>query len=367
MRFSISQTEFLNALSVIQKGISTRSTLAILSGVLLEAEQDQLVLKSTNGGDLSVKYTAQALVEEPGKTVVSARLLLDIVKNLNDAAVHFATSGELATIKCDTSKFTVKTIDPDDFPEFPELTPDHMVSLSYQDFCAMIKRVSRAVSKEQDRVILTGINIVVEDNLLRMVATDSYRLALDEQPLSSAVEPFSAVISGSFLQEVTSLPKSASTITLGITGNQIVLSYGNTILINKKINGNYPNYKQILPSTYSARISIPVSQLSAAVRRMTLVGGKNAQMKLALYPQNQFIMVSAQTADIGSVEDSLPCSGEGNDLQIAFNCSYFLDGLSAIDSETCFLDVQAANRPGVLRAADGKRFLYLIMPVKIHA
>ena len=368
MRFSISQSELANALSVIQKGVSARSTLAILSGVLLIAEGNSLVLKSTNGGDISVTYTANALVEEPGRIVVSAKLFLDIVKNLNDAAVHFTTVGDTAQIKCDTSHFTIKTINPEDFPEFPQASPENSVILPYGDFCTMVRRVARATSKDQDRIILTGILVSVEDNKLTMVATDSYRLALTSYGLKDQENlHFSAVISGSFLQEVSSLPKGEGNITLSIADNQIIISYGNTILINKRINGNFPNYKQLLPAsqTFTAEVVLPVVAFSASARRMALIGEKNAQMKLSLYPKNQFVNISAQTSDVGSVEDSLPCAGQGDDVQIAFNCAYILDGLSVIETEMCSLDVQASNRPGIIRAGEGQDYLYLIMPVKL--
>ena len=368
MRFSISQAELSNALSIIQKGVSTRSTLAILSGVLLIAENDSLVLKSTNGGDISVKYTANALVEEPGKVVVSAKLFLDIVKNLNDAAVHFTTIGDTAQIKCDTSNFTIRTIDPEDFPEFPQPSPQNSVTLPYMEFCSMVRRVARATSKDQDRLILTGVLVSVDEGKLTMVATDSYRLALTSYDLPAEnTSQFSAVISGTFLQEVSSLPKGEGNVILAVSENQIIISYGKTVLINKRINGNYPNYKQLLPAaqSFTAEVVLPVAAFTASARRMALVGEKNAQMKLSLFPKNQFVNITAQTSEIGSVEDSLPCTGEGEEVQIAFSCSYILDGLSVIETEMCVLDVQASNRPGIIRAGEGQNFLYLIMPVKL--
>ena len=368
MRFSISQSELANALSIIQKGVSPRTTLPILSGVLLIAQDDSLILKSSNGGDISVTYTANALVEEPGRIVVSAKFFYDIVKNLNDAAVHFTTIGDTAQIKCDTSNFSIKTINPDDFPEFPQAGVQEKVEIPFTEFCTMVRRVARATSKDQDRIILTGVLISVEDNTLTMVATDSYRLALTSCKLENETAPrFSAVISGSFLQDVASLPKGDGMITLALADNQIIVSYGNTTLINKRINGNFPNYKQLLPasSAFTAQVVLSVAALSASVRRMALVGEKNAQMKLSIFPTNQFINISAQTSDVGSVEDSLPCAGEGSDMQIAFNCSYVLDGLSVIETETCSLDVQASNRPGIIRAGEGQDYLYLIMPVKL--
>lgn len=368
MRFSISQSELTNALSIIQKGVSTRSTLAILSGVLLITEGDTLTLKSTNGGDISVKYTAKALIEEPGRVVVSAKFFLDIVKNLNDAAVHFTTIGDTAQIKCDTSNFSIKTINPEDFPEFPQANAQETIKLPYSEFCSMVRKVARAASKDQDRMILTGVLVAADNQKLTMVATDSYRLALTSYELQNpTTSKFSAVIASAFLQEVASLPKGEGDITLAVADNQIIISYGNTVLINKRINGNFPNYKQLLPAnqSFTARVILPVQTFISSVRRMALVGEKNAQMKLSLFPKNQFININAQSSDIGSVEDSLPCAGEGEDVQIAFNCAYILDGLSAIDTETCSLDVQASNRPGIIRAGEGQDYLYLIMPVKL--
>ena len=368
MRFSISQNELLNALTVVQKGISARSTLAILSGVLLIAEGDTLTLKTTNGGDLKVTYTANALVEEPGKTVVSAKLLFDIVKNLNDAAVHITVSDDLAHIKCDTSSFTIHTINADDFPEFPQPSPDNAITLPYTEFCQMVRRVARATNKEQDHLILTGILLEVHNGKLIMVATDSYRLALTQYEFPTPItQQFSVVISGSFLQEVASLPKGIGDITIAVAENQIIITYQNTILINNRITGNFPNYKNILSGakSYAAQVVLPVSAFTASVRRMALIGEKNALMKLSLFPQNKCMNIAAKTSEVGSVEDSLTCAGDGMDVQIAFNCAYVLDGLAAIETEMCSLEVQAANRPGIIRAGEGQDYLYLIMPVRL--
>ncbi len=368
MKFSISQSELANGLSIVQKGVSARSTLAILSGVLLIAEGDSLTLKTTNGGDISVTYEANALIEEPGRVVVSAKLFFDIVKNLNDAAVHVVVENDVAQITCDTSHFTIKTINADDFPEFPRAEAENSINLPFIDFCTMVRRVSRAVSKDQDRIILTGVLVTAEEGKLTMVATDSYRLALTSYELkNNPYTQFSAVISGSFLQDVASLPKEGSDIELSVADNQIIVAYGKTVIISKRINGNYPNYKQLLPAegAYNAQVVLPVSSFSAAVKRMALLGEKNTQMKLSLYPQSQVTTISAQSVDVGSVEDTLACAGEGEDVQIAFNCAYVLDGLSAIETPSCFLEVTASNRPGIIRAGKGQDYLYLVMPVKL--
>ena len=201
MKFSINQSELQNALSVVLKGIATRSTLPILSGIYLDAHDDTLTLQATDL-ELSIQYSVSALIEETGKAVVPGKLFSEIVKNLPDAAVHVAAEDDSAVITCDTASFSIKTLDAEDFPGFPHVDVQQEVSIPFTQFASMVKRVARVVSKDESRAILTGVLITLEDTTLKMVATDSYRLAITEAELpESSAEEFQAVIAGSFLQE----------------------------------------------------------------------------------------------------------------------------------------------------------------------
>jgi len=164
MRFSISQSEFLNALNVVQKGISPRATLPVLSGVFLETRGDEICFQTTDL-EMSVQYTAAALIEEEGATVLPGKLLADIVKNLPDAAVHVEASDEGAVISCESSSFSIRTLSAADFPSFPHVVPERQVHVPFEEFSTMAKKVCRVVSKDESRMILTGVYIAVEDNI----------------------------------------------------------------------------------------------------------------------------------------------------------------------------------------------------------
>lgn len=347
------------------KGVATRSTLPVLSGVYLDAEGDTLTLQTTDL-ELSIQYTVSALIESEGRAVVPGKLFSEIVKNLPDAAIHVNTEEDAALITCDTSAFSIKTLDPDDFPGFPHVDVQQTVAIPFSRFSSMVKRVARVVSKDESRAILTGVLITVDDSLLKMVATDSYRLAITEIELENAqAEEFEAVISGGFLQEIASLPRTDTPVTLALAENQIVVTYQNTVFVNRRIEGNFPNYRQLLPDSYTTRVSLSVEHLTAGVKRTSLLGQTSSPVRFDIDVEAQTTQLSSTAQDIGSAQETLSCSGEGENVEIAFNYSYVLDGLSSIDTEEVYLEVQSALKPGIFKAAEPENYLYLVMPVRI--
>ncbi len=365
MKFSINQSELQNALTVASKGIATRSTLPILSGICLDAEGDSITFQSTDL-ELSIQYTTAALVEAEGKVVVPGKLFSDIVKNLPDAAVHVESVDDTVFITCGSSSFSIKTLDAEDFPGFPEVDIDQEIEIPFSQFVSMVKRVSRVVSRDESRAILTGVLITLEESLLKMVATDSYRLAITEAELeTSQTQNFQAVISGSFLNEIASLSSTNYPITLALAENQIVITYHNTVFINRRIEGTFPNYRQLLPETYTTRIGVDVESLAAGVKRTSLLGQSSSPVKLDINNDSNTLLLSAIAQDVGSAQETIDCAVEGEDVEIAFNYSYVLDGLAAIETEKVFLEVQSSLKPGIFKADEEENFLYLVMPVRI--
>ncbi len=396
MKFSINKSELQNAVSIVLKGTSANSTLPALSGVLLEANQDGLTLQSTDS-QLSVQYSVAALVEEEGKALVPGKLFSDIVKSLADAAVLVETEGEKATIICDNATFSISTLSADDFPAFPHVAVSRQIEVPFSLFASMVKRVVRAVSKDESRAVLTGVLIVCEDERLRMVATDSYRLAIaeatlpgGERQLGSRVtedaiaedgakaediqgaddsdenpSAFEAVIDGSFLSEVSALPKTESPVRIALAENQIVVTCDDTVFVNRRIEGNFPNYKQLLPETFATRAVFEADALTAAVKRASLLGSSTSPVKFTLDSDSQMTQVSATSQGVGDVQEAVACEIEGEDAEIAFNHAYVLDGLTTQEGEKVCLEVQSALKPGVFRAPEeAGSFLYLVMPVR---
>ena len=365
LKFSISKTELQNAIAIVIKGVSTRSTLPVLSGILLEVTGDALILQTTDL-ELSIQYTTAALVEEEGKAVVPGKLFSDIVKNLPDAAVHVEADEGNALITCDSSSFSIKALNYEDFPGFPHVDVSQRIEVPFTQFAAMVKRVARAVSKDESRAILTGAFVTLEDNRFKMVATDSYRLALTEVELpNSSADEFEAVISGSFLQDIASLPKTESNVQIALAENQILVSCEDTVFINRRIEGNFPNYRQIIPQSWATKTCFTTQELITAVKRVGLVSALSSPVKIDINAEAGNAIINAATQDVGSAEEVVGCEVAGESIQIALNHQYVLDGLMSVSTDQVFFETTSPMKPGIFRAGAGENFLYLVMPVRV--
>lgn len=363
MKLSINQSELLNALSIVQKGISARSTLPVLSGVFVEARGDEVCFQTTDL-ELSIQYTCSALIEEEGATVFPGKLIVDIVKNLPDAAVHIETTDENAVISCDSSSFSIKCLAAIDFPAFPQVLPEQQISVPFEAFSTMARKVCRVVSKDESRAILTGVLIEVEGQTLKMVATDSYRLAVTEKQLATAADEFNAVLAGGFVADLAGLPKTGEDISLALAENQIIVSYAGTVFINRRIEGKYPNYKQLIPPSYETRCLVDRNALLAAVRRASLLEHNRSQVRFSVNAATQTIQLTT-SQDVGSTQEIVKAQVEGADVEIGFNSYYVVEGLSAMESAEVSFEIQGPLKPGIMKGSAEENYLYLVMPVRL--
>ena len=363
MKFSINQAELLNALSIVLKGISSRSTLPVLSGIFAEAKGDEVVFQTTDL-ELSIQYTCAALVEEEGSTVFPGKLVVDIVKNLPDAAVHVESSDDAAVITCDSSSFSIKCLNPIDFPAFPQVVREQQISVPFEAFSSMARKVCRVVSKDESRAVLTGVLVEVEGGQLKMVATDSYRLAVTQTPLVSGSSDFSAVLAGGFVSDLAGLPKTGEDMTLALAQNQIIVSYAGTVFINRRIEGRFPNYRQLIPTTYETRCLIDRTTLLAAVRRASLLDHNRSQVRFSVNMASQTVQLTT-SQDVGSTQEIVKAEIEGADVEIGFNSFYVIEGLSAMESSEVALEIQSSLKPGIMKGTADENYLYLVMPVRL--
>ena len=364
MKFSVSRSELLDALSVVGKGMSARSTLPILSGILVSASEGEIQLQATDL-EVSVRRSCAALIEDPGQVVVPGKLLTEIVRSLPEAAVTLETEAETAHIRCQNSSFTVKTLNASDFPKFPEVVVEKTVSLPSVVMGTAVRRVSRAVSRDETRATLTGVLVVVEGPSLRMVSTDSYRLAVSEVVLEqNSQENIEVVVPGKALDEVTRLAPSDGEIKIGLSENQIVFEFGQTTFVTRRIEGNFPNYKQIIPKDSTTTVDISSEEFTASVKRVSLMALHNSPIKITVNTADQTLSLSAATQDVGDASEDLMVKAEGDDVSIAFNHSFLMDGLTSAGSDTVRIEIKDAEKPGLLKSVDEEGFLYVLMPVR---
>lgn len=365
MKISIARGELLEALSVVSRGLSSRTTLPILSGVYVATHGDTVVFQATDL-EVSIKTSCKARIEQPGQTVLPGKLLTDVTRSLPEAAVTIdTTTAGVASITCGQSSFSMKTLSPDDYPKFPEVDASHTVTLPSETFSHVVHQVARSVSRDETRPILTGILVVVEAGVLRMVATDSYRLCVREVPLEGAASEIELVVPGKAMEDVAKLIGSSEVVSLGVAENQVIFSFGETTFVSRRIEGSFPNYRQLLPKEHTTRAVVDRVELLEAVKRVSLMAQHNTPLRVKITTGDHILTLSAATQDIGDAAEDVQVTPEGEDVEIAFNHAYLLDGVSVAEGDTVAIEVTSPLKPGVLKPAQGDDFTYLLMPVRL--
>jgi len=366
MKLTMARGELLESLSVAGRGLSSRSTLPILSGILVSALDSGEVTFQATDLEISVRHTASALVERAGNSVLPGKLLSDIVRNLPESAVTLDVTGDTASIVCGQASFTVKTLSPEDFPRFPEVEADKTVSVPTNVFSELVSHVSKATSRDETRPVLTGVLLVVEGHTIRMVATDSYRLSVKEVVLAEPPgEDVEVVIPGKALEEAVRMAAGRKKVELGVSDNQVVFDFENTTFITRRIEGSFPNYRQLLPKEYETTVTVSKEEFSSAVKRVSLLAQHNTPLRVSVSAEDQTLSLSATTQDVGDASEDIMAKVEGGDVEIAFNHGFLTDGIASASGDVMTVNIVSSLKPGVLTAAEDEGFLYLLMPVRL--
>ncbi|MBR3224175.1 MAG: DNA polymerase III subunit beta [Atopobiaceae bacterium] len=367
MKFTVSQSALGRAIAVVAKGIGGQSTLPILGGIYLKAEAGAIELQTTNV-NISIRHAIPANVEEEGATVVSGRILANVAKNLPDAAVLFEAEAGMVSITCEKAHFRLNALDPADFPEFPHVDLEQTVELPCELLSSMVDKVYKVTSKDTSRPILAGVLLTVDQNTIRLVATDSYRLAVCDtnSETSSATEPFETIVPGTVLHDVMGLASGSETLSIGIASSQIVFTFGNTTYVSRRIEGNFPNFRQLLPATCNTTAKVDAASLMQALRRVAVIATSNPSVRFDVDADGALLKLSASSPDQGESTELIDVEVEGDSLSIALNYHYVLDCVAASsqDKELSF-ELLSSMQPAVFKSYGGINYLYLLMPVRM--
>jgi DNA polymerase-3 subunit beta len=365
MKVSIARGALLDSLSAVSRALSSRTTLPILSGIHVSAGQETVIFQATDL-EVSIRTSSTARVEEPGQSVLPGRLLTDIVRSLPEAAVTIDTSQSgTARITCGQSEFTMKTLAAEDYPKFPEIEPAEKITLPTDVFSHVVHQVSRAVSRDETRPILTGILVIVDDGMLKMVATDSYRLCVREMAIAGVGGQMELVVPGKAMEDVAKLAGSSETVSLGVSENQVIFDFMDTTFISRRIEGSFPNYRQLLPKECTTRAVVDRIELLEAVKRVSLMAQHNTPLRVKVSTAEHMMTLSANTQDVGEATEDIQVTPEGENVEIAFNHGYLLDGIAIAEGDTIAMEMTSPLKPGVLKPAEGEGFVYLLMPVRL--
>ncbi|MDX6508474.1 MAG: polymerase subunit beta [Gaiellaceae bacterium] len=365
MQITCSKDELVQKLGVVARAVSTRTAVQILAGVLLRAEGGQLHLAATDM-ELSLRSSMDAQVEGEGSVVVPGRLLVDLARLLpeSDVTIEHRVEEGIVRISCGAYESRLNTYNAEDFPRLPELDALTTFSVDREALLDTVARVQRSASRDESRPVLTGILARFEPGKLVMAATDSYRLSVKETPLEGEVPELEAIIPSRALLELARIAVAGDEIELGVHENQVIFSIAaeGVYLTTRRIDGQFPNYKQLLPETFEHDVTISRGELLDVVRRTSVMVQRNSPLRLR-FAEGE-LTVTARTQDVGEATESLPVQYSGEPLEIGFNAEFLKDGVESITSDDLTLHLISPLRPAVIEG-DGDDFRYLIMPIRL--
>jgi DNA polymerase-3 subunit beta len=363
MKFRCDRDVLVDALSTAGRAVSTRGgSLPVLSGVRCELRGDTLTL---TGSDLDLTISAAITVggDRDGVVVLPSRLATDIVKSLESGAVSVEADDGEARISAGRSQFAVRLIPADEFPKLTEPSAD-AVTLSANAFEQALRQVVPAASSDDSRPILTGVLMAAEADGLRLVATDSYRLAVRDLPGASVLsEGQTVLVPSRALAELTKALGGVDEITLRLGERDATFELDGVRLTTRLIEGEFPNYRSLIPSSHPNRLTIGRETLIEAVKRMRIMAREATPVRMVQKPDSLELIAVSQ--DIGTAHEEIDAKYEGAELTVAFNPEYLIDGAEVTPGDEIILESVDALKPCLIRSTEGPEFLYLLMPVRV--
>jgi DNA polymerase-3 subunit beta len=363
LRITVAKDELASKLATVARGVSTRTAVLVLGGIQIRAEAGRLHLAATDM-EVSLRSTVDAQVTDEGTVVVPGRLLLDIARSLPDTDVSIEHRPEEAVVvvSSGTATYRLHTYSAEDFPRLPDVETLQLHPVDRDALLETIARVGRSASRDESRPVLTGILVRFESDKLVMAATDSYRLAVKETPAPGGLPELEAIIPARALQELSRLAAGVDEVQLGLHENHVVFGAEGAWLTTRRIDGQFPNYRQLLPEQFEHELQLPREELLDVVRRVSLMAQRNSPLRLRFADGE--LTVSAQTPDVGEARESLPAPYNADAMEIGFNAEFLRDGLDSVDSQTVRLKLISPLRPAVLEG-ESSDYTYLIMPIRL--
>lgn len=368
MNLSITKEQISAGLQAVQNVVSTRTTLPILSNVLLHAEGNRLDLTATDL-DVTVTCSVEASVKKPGATTVPVKKLFGIVRELTTAEIEMEVDEKCVTsLRSGSSFFKLRGLGAEEFPPLPKFKEDKKVVLPQEKVKGMLRKTSFAVSTDESRYVLNGILISLKEHKLTMVATDGRRLALaDEDVDVSEKSQGEFIVPAKAVNELNRLLQDKGDIEIKYTDNQAAFALkdeksSSVLIISKLIEGNYPNYRQVIPAETKERIALSREEFLHALKRAEIMtSDKQNSVKLSFTKNN--LAITANSPDVGEARETMAINYKGKEMAIAFNPGYVIEPLNALNNDEVFLELIDELSPGVLKI--NGPFLYVVMPMRL--
>lgn len=367
MKFSCEKALLQSAISITARAVSPKSSIPALEGILLEAGE---ILRLTGYNlETGIRTEIPAQIDKKGSLVLSARLFGEIIRKLPDDVISFSAEGCLVNIKCGMSEFNIMGIDSEEFPDLPSVDQENAFNIMQKSLKSMIGQTLFAVSDNESRPVHTGSLFEVGEDGLTVVSVDGYRLALRREAIERKVGgSFSFVVPGSALGEVEKICSDCDELATVTQGTRhVMFQIGQTMLVSRRLEGEFLNYRQSIPRTNSIKVEGDTRELLTTIDRVSLIINENNKSPLRCVFDDGVLRISTRTA-IGDAADRCSIAGDGKGLEIGFNNRYLMDALKAAPAQRVRLELQTGVSPCVILPAEGEEnFLYMVLPVRLKA
>jgi DNA polymerase-3 subunit beta len=374
MKVVLNRSDLLKGISTVQSAVAAKNTMPILANVLLEARDKKLEFVATDL-DMGIRCSVVAEVVEKGSITINAKKLSDIVRELPEASVDIEIDeNQKMILVCQKSQFKVHGLPKDDFPILPEVKKEKVFKIKGSLLQEMIHKTIFAVSTDETRYVLNGVFFQVENEKLKMVATDGHRLAYIHKKLEGKGEAkTNVIIPTKTLNELSKVISDASkgkeekdeiTVEVVTTENQIKFTVEGVEIISRLIEGQFPNYEQVIPKESDKKVEVSCSELSAATKRVAiLTSEKSNSIRYQIKPGK--ISISSKTPDMGEAKEEIDASYKGEEISIAYNAKYVLDVLKNVGTEQVVIELTQPLSPGILKPKGDSDYLCVIMPMRV--
>ncbi len=369
MKFICDKDKILKALNSVIKAVASKTTMPILEGIFIQTNDNEIKF-TTYDLEIGIEYLMEAEVEEQGSTVVNAIMFSEIIRKLPNTDIHITLNeNNLLVIECEGSLYKLATMNPEEFPELPKINIENSIQIEQNTLKSMIRKTIFAVSIEENRPIFTGCLFQTIENKLNVVAVDGFRLAWVSTNLINNKNDFSAVIPGKTLNEVNKIIlDSFDPISIGVSKNQALFEMDNCKIVTRLLDGEFLNYKNVIPEKWETRIRINKNNLQDCFERISLISASSTE-KEKKYPVKVLIDIGkitiSCTNQTGDAKEELYVSTEGKNLEAGFNPKYFLDALKVIDDEEVFVEFGSNISPCVIRPVEEGDYNYMILPIRL--
>ena len=369
MKIVCEKEKILKAINSVTKAVASKTTMPILEGILIQTNDKEVKL-TTYDLEIGIEYIIDADVREQGATVVNAIMFSEIIRKLPDTEINISLNEKnLLVIECEGSLYKLATMNPEEFPELPQINVENSIEIEQNVLKEMIRKTIFAVSTEENRPIFTGCLFEIKNNKLNVVAVDGFRLAWKSKFLQNSSNDFTAVIPGRTLNEVNKIIlDSFDNIKIGVAKNQALFEMENCKLVTRLLDGEFLNYSSVIPENWETRVRVNKNIIQNCFERISLISASSIE-KEKKYPVKVSIDIGKVTISCtnqtGDAKEEMYVSTEGQNLEAGFNPKYFLDALRAIDDEEIFVDFGTSISPCIIRPVDDGDYRYMILPIRL--